>query len=52
MTANSNYNNVFFFVLDLKIVYYDNYKSSITTPWTREENTLVHHLCEDKIIQN
>ena len=35
---NSTYNNfMFFYVSDLKIVYYNNYQSSITMPWTREE---------------
>ena len=30
-----------FFVLDLKIVYSNDNESSITMPWTREENTKV-----------
>ena len=34
---NSTNNNVFFFVSDLKIVNYNNYKSLITILWTREE---------------
>ena len=36
MTANNN-NVVFFFVSNLKIVYYNKYYSSITIPWTREK---------------
>ena len=34
--SNNNY-VVFFFVSDLKIVYYNNYYSLITMPWTIEE---------------
>ena len=53
MTANSFANNVMlFFVSDLKIVYDNNYYSSITMSWTREENILCHNLFSDKIIQN
>ena len=54
MTAhNSTTNNVvFFFVLDLKIVYYNNYLSLITMPLTREETFFCHYLFRDKIIQN
>ena len=39
VTANNSTNNnvVFFFVSDLKIVYSNNYKSSIIMPWIREE---------------
>ena len=33
-----------FFVSDLKIVYYKNYESSVTMPWTREENIFSSHL--------
>ena len=55
VTADNSTNNnvVFFFVSDLKIVYNNNYKSSITMPWTREEKTfcLTTYL-ETKIIQN
>ena len=32
---------MFFFVSDLKIVYYNNYEPLITMPWTREETFLV-----------
>ena len=34
---STNNNGVFFFESDLKIVYYNNYYSLITMPWTREE---------------
>ena len=34
---NSTTNNVFFFVSDLKIVYYNNYQFSNTMSWTIEE---------------
>ena len=34
---NSTNNNVFFFVSNLKMVHYKNYKSSIKMPWKREE---------------
>ena len=45
-------NNVFFFVSDGKIVYY-NYYSSILMPWTIEEKYFFrHYLFGDKIIQN
>ena len=39
VTANNsiNYNVLLFFVSNLKIVYYNNYQSSIIMPWTREE---------------
>ena len=39
MTANnSTTNNIFsIFVTDLKIVYNNNYESSIKIPWTRKE---------------
>ena len=39
MTANNSTNNnlVFFFASDLKVVYYNNDKSSIRLPWTRVE---------------
>ena len=42
VTAHNSTNNnvVFFFVSDLKIVYYNNYWSSMTMPWIREENIL------------
>ena len=50
--SNSTNNNVFFFVSDLKVVYYNSYKSSITMHLTREENILCHYLFGDKIIQN
>ena len=37
-SSNSTDNNVLFFsVLNLKIIYYSKYQSSITIPWTREE---------------
>ena len=49
---NSTNNNVFFFVSDLKIVFYNNIYSPITKPWTREENTLCHNLFGNEIIQN
>ena len=36
---STNYNVVFFFfVLDLKVVYYNNYFPSIIMPWPRKEN--------------
>ena len=39
VTANNSNNNIlFFFVLHLKIVYYNNYQSPITMPGIREEN--------------
>ena len=43
MTLNNstNINVVFFFVSDLKIEYYDNNKSSIIMPWTREDRYFV-----------
>ena len=42
MTDNNfTNNNVFFFVSDLKIVYYNNYQSLIIMPWIREEKYLV-----------
>ena len=42
---STNDNIVFFFVSDLKIVYYYNNQSSITMPWTKEENIfLTAHL--------
>ena len=39
VTSNNSPNNnvLYFFVLDLKIVYYNNYLSSTTMPWTIEE---------------
>ena len=39
VTANESTSNnaVFFFVSDLKIIYYNNNQFSITMPWTREE---------------
>ena len=40
VTANNFTNIVFFSVSDLKIVYYNNYLSSITMPWTRAEKYL------------
>ena len=49
---NSTNNNVFFFISDLKIVYNNNYSSSIIMLWTREGNILYHDLFGDKIIQN
>ena len=54
MTANilTTNNVIFFFVSDLKIVYNNNYKSSIIAIWIREENILRPNLFEDKIIQN
>ena len=54
MTANNSTTKyiVFFFVLDLKIVYYKNYYSLIIMSWTREENNMRHCLFGDKIIQN
>ena len=46
---NSIKNNVeFFFVSDLKIVYYNNYQFLIKMPWIREENILRHDLYGDK----
>ena len=52
--ANNSTNNnaVFFFVSVLKIIYYNNCKSSITMPLTREENITCHYLFGDRIIQN
>ena len=41
-----------FFVSDLKIINYNNYESSITMPWTSEENILSQYLFGDKIIEN
>ena len=41
---NSTNNNVFFFVSDLKIVYYSKYQSSITMPWIREEKYFTSRL--------
>ena len=41
---SSNDNVEFFFVSDSKIIYYNNYYSSITIPWTGEENILPHYL--------
>ena len=53
MTANNTTNNVvFFFVSDLKIVYNNNFKSSITMSWIRRKNILRHSLFGNKIIQN
>ena len=51
MTGNNYTNNnvAFFFVSDLKIVYYKSFKSSITMSW---ENILRQDLFGDKIIQN
>ena len=47
-SCNSTNNNVvFIFVSNLKIAYYNNYQSSITSLWTREEK-----MFGDKIIQN
>ena len=52
-TDNSTNNNMFFFVSDLKIVYYKNYQSLITMPRTRDgKNNLHHYLFGYKIIQN
>ena len=43
---------MFFLVSDLKIVYYKNYQSSITMPWTKEKKYILwHYLFRDKIIQ-
>ena len=36
---STNNNVVFFFALDLKILFYNNYQSSITMSWAREEKT-------------
>ena len=54
MTANNSTNNnvVFFFVSDLKIVYDNNYQSSITMPWTREGKYFASRIFGYKIIQN
>ena len=54
VTANNSINNniVFFSYFRFEKVYYNNYSSSITTPWTTEENILHHYLFENKIIQN
>ena len=50
---NSTNDNVFFFVSDLKIVFYNNYELSITMPSTKKEKGIFHHyLFGDKIIQN
>ena len=53
MTANNSKKNnvVFFFVSVVKIVYYNNYQSSITMPWAKK-NILRHYLYGDKVIQN
>ena len=53
-TANNSTNNniVFFFALNLKIVYYNNYHSSITMSWTREKKYFASQLFGDKIFQN
>ena len=50
---STNNNVVFFFVSDLKIVYYNNYQFSISIPLTREERIFcVTTYLETKIIQN
>ena len=52
VTANISTNNnfMFFFVSDLKIVYNNNYLSSITMPWTREEKYFASLLILNRLI--
>ena len=49
MTANSS--NAFFCVTDLKIVYCNNYQSSITMPWTRNEKNICVTYLETKLFK-
>ena len=54
MTANYSTNNnvVFFLVSNLKAVYYNSFKSSITLALTRKRKNWPHYLSGEKTIQN